>query len=202
MENLGSAQFDPDARKPSVRFVVVVDETKRQVWRIQDFPGVEPTSKVGVLTYFWGRKLHENERILTPLDPPLIRREHFAALGPLHRNLCRQKNFFCQKWVALSAMLLFTHDDRKKHIVVVKCEYTLNDTHTSSFCRLLVLVSLCFFSSIFFPQRWDVFMCWTFLCVGRFLQISLWSLYIYKTQYRFLPHRKLFAFQEMDILSL
>ena len=37
-------------------------------WFIQDFPGGEgaPTPKVGVLTYFFGRKLHENERICTP----------------------------------------------------------------------------------------------------------------------------------------
>ena len=37
-------------------------------WRIQDFPrgGGAPTPKVGVLTYFFGRKLHENERIWTP----------------------------------------------------------------------------------------------------------------------------------------
>ena len=44
-------------------------------------PGGMPTPKVGVLTYFFGRKLHENERIWTPrggarpwrppLDPPL-----------------------------------------------------------------------------------------------------------------------------------
>ena len=51
-------------------------------WRIQDFPrgGGAPTPQVGVRTYFIGRKLHENERILTPrgarvpgapLDPPL-----------------------------------------------------------------------------------------------------------------------------------
>ena len=47
------------------------------------FPGGAPTPKVGVLTYFFGRKLHENERIWTPkggmypwrppLDPPLFR---------------------------------------------------------------------------------------------------------------------------------
>ena len=46
-------------------------------------PGGVPTPKVGVLTYFFGRKLHENERICTPgggcaslappLDPPLLR---------------------------------------------------------------------------------------------------------------------------------
>ena len=43
-------------------------------------PGGAPTPKVGVLTNFFGRKLHENERIWTPrggaslappLDPPL-----------------------------------------------------------------------------------------------------------------------------------
>ena len=44
-------------------------------------PGGAPTPKVGVLTYFFGQKLHENERIWTPrggarpwrppLDPPL-----------------------------------------------------------------------------------------------------------------------------------
>ena len=35
-----------------------------------------PTPKVGVLTYFFGRKLYENERIWTPkgpLDPPMPR---------------------------------------------------------------------------------------------------------------------------------
>ena len=52
-------------------------------WRIQDFPqGGAPTLKVGARTYFFGRKPHENERILAPgggarpwrppLDPPLI----------------------------------------------------------------------------------------------------------------------------------
>ena len=42
------------------------------------FPGGAPTPKGGVLTYFLGRKLHQNERIWTrgaslapPLDPPL-----------------------------------------------------------------------------------------------------------------------------------
>ena len=51
-------------------------------WRIQDFSrGGAPTSKVDRRTYFFGRKLHENERILAPrrgarpwahpLDPPL-----------------------------------------------------------------------------------------------------------------------------------
>ena len=45
-------------------------------------PGGVPTPQVGVRTYFFGRKLHENERILAPrggarpwrqpLDPPLI----------------------------------------------------------------------------------------------------------------------------------
>ena len=45
-------------------------------------PRGAPTPRVGVLTYFFGRKLHENERIWTPgggggaslgppLDPPL-----------------------------------------------------------------------------------------------------------------------------------
>ena len=29
-------------------------------------PRGAPTPKVGVLTYFFGRKLHENERIWTP----------------------------------------------------------------------------------------------------------------------------------------
>ena len=33
-------------------------------WRI--YPGGAPTPKMGVLTYFFGRKLHENERIWTP----------------------------------------------------------------------------------------------------------------------------------------
>ena len=36
-------------------------------WRIQDFPrGGAPTPKVDTWTYFFGRKLHENERILAP----------------------------------------------------------------------------------------------------------------------------------------
>ena len=53
----------------------------KQQWRIQDFPGGgPPTPKVGTRTYFFGRKQHENERILAPgghaslappLDPPL-----------------------------------------------------------------------------------------------------------------------------------
>ena len=43
--------------------------------------GGAPTPKVGMRTYFFGRKLHENERILAPgggaslappLDPPLV----------------------------------------------------------------------------------------------------------------------------------
>ena len=48
-------------------------------------PGGAPTPKVGVLTNFLGRKLHENERIWTPgggaslappLDPPLLELMH------------------------------------------------------------------------------------------------------------------------------
>ena len=36
-------------------------------WRILDFPsGGAPTPKVGPRTYFFGQKLHENERILAP----------------------------------------------------------------------------------------------------------------------------------------
>ena len=44
-------------------------------------PGGAPTPKVGTRTYFFGRKLHKNERILAPgggrpwrppLDPPLL----------------------------------------------------------------------------------------------------------------------------------
>ena len=39
----------------------------RHQWRIQDFPqGGAPTPKVGMRAYFFGRKLHENERILAP----------------------------------------------------------------------------------------------------------------------------------------
>ena len=56
-------------------------QTNGDQWQIQDFPrGGAPTPKVGVLTYFFGQKLHENERIWTPggsslaspLDPPLV----------------------------------------------------------------------------------------------------------------------------------
>ena len=53
--------------------------------------GGAPTPKVGVLTYFLGRKLHENERIWTPggkgaslappLDPPLQWRAHDFPRG-------------------------------------------------------------------------------------------------------------------------
>ena len=41
---------------------------KRCQWRIQDFPWGRgaPIPKVGVLTYFFGQKLHENERTRTP----------------------------------------------------------------------------------------------------------------------------------------
>ena len=62
--------------------------TDHYQWRIPDFPRGAPTPKVGVLTYFFGRKLHENERIWTPggarprrppLDPPLIT-EEFSSL--------------------------------------------------------------------------------------------------------------------------
>ena len=50
-------------------------------WRIQDFPrgGGAPTPKLGVLIYYFCRKLHENERIWTPRGgarpwrPPWIR---------------------------------------------------------------------------------------------------------------------------------
>ena len=48
-------------------------------WWIQNFPWGAPTPNVGVQTYYFGRKLHENERISTPgaclwppLDPPLV----------------------------------------------------------------------------------------------------------------------------------
>ena len=65
-------------KKPAVNHNVFYNYMQ---WRIQDFPGGgAPTPKVGVLTYFCGRKLHKNERIWTkggcvpgaPLDPPLI----------------------------------------------------------------------------------------------------------------------------------
>ena len=48
-------------------------------WRIQDFPRGAQTPKVGVLTFFC-RKLHENERIRTPLDPPMIIYALFAVV--------------------------------------------------------------------------------------------------------------------------
>ena len=44
--------------------------------------GGPPAPKVGVLTYYFGRKLQENERIWTPLDPLLQ-----GALVHLFRNL-------------------------------------------------------------------------------------------------------------------
>ena len=48
-------------------------------------PGGAPTPKVGVQTYFLGRKLHENERILTrggraSLAPPLRSATGFVVL--------------------------------------------------------------------------------------------------------------------------
>ena len=44
-----------------------INNYKQEQRRIQDFPqGGAPTPKVGVLTYFFGQKLHENERIWTP----------------------------------------------------------------------------------------------------------------------------------------
>ena len=43
-----------------------------QQWRIQDFPrgGGAPTPKSAIIFQFFCRKLHENERIWTPLAPP------------------------------------------------------------------------------------------------------------------------------------
>ena len=46
-------------------------------WRIQNFPEAAPTPKVGVLTYHFAKKLHENERIRTPRERALG-----APLGP------------------------------------------------------------------------------------------------------------------------
>ena len=48
------------------------------------FPGGAPTPKVGVPTYFFGRKLHENERIWTPATA----RSTKTPLNPL----CTSKN--------------------------------------------------------------------------------------------------------------
>ena len=46
-------------------------QTNGDQWQIQDFPrGGAPTPKVGVLTYFFGQKLYENERIWTPGGRP------------------------------------------------------------------------------------------------------------------------------------
>ena len=55
--------------------------TVESEWRMQDFRGGggAPTPKVGMLTYYFCRKLHENERTWTwrtrvpgtPLDPPM-----------------------------------------------------------------------------------------------------------------------------------
>ena len=45
--------------------VIAMDNNQVQ-WQIQDFPWGMPTPEVGVLTYFFGQKLHENERIWTP----------------------------------------------------------------------------------------------------------------------------------------
>ena len=64
-------------------------------------PGGAPTLKVGVQTYFFGRKLHENERIRSPrgggrasmappLDPPLILLKYPpSSIGPLPEKLNR-----------------------------------------------------------------------------------------------------------------
>ena len=63
--------------------ILILLELKQMVTsgRSRIFPGGgAPTPKVGVLTYFFGQKLHENERIWTPggsslaspLDPPLV----------------------------------------------------------------------------------------------------------------------------------
>ena len=58
--------------------------------------GGAPTPKVGTRTYFFGRKLHENERILAPrggrarpwrppLDPPLVKMKlAISLLMPVH----------------------------------------------------------------------------------------------------------------------
>ena len=58
-------------------------------WRSQDFPEGAPTPKVGVLTYFFCRKMYENERILTPkgsdpgdsLDPPVVFVEYLIKIN-------------------------------------------------------------------------------------------------------------------------
>ena len=64
------------------------------------FPRGAPTPKVGVLTNFFGRKLHENERIWTPggrtslappLDPPL-KDMHFVCVHSSANRSTEMKN--------------------------------------------------------------------------------------------------------------
>ena len=51
-----------------LQLVSLIFTTIRYQWRIQDFPlgGGAPTPKVGVLIYYFCRKLHENEGIWNP----------------------------------------------------------------------------------------------------------------------------------------
>ena len=76
--------------------LVLGDKELGRSWRIcyhcsggsRIFPGGAPTPKVGVLIYYFCRKLHENERIWTPgggraslappLDPPMHCNENLA----------------------------------------------------------------------------------------------------------------------------
>ena len=70
-------------------------------WRIQDFPrgGGAPTPQVGVRTYFIGRKLHENERILTPGGGrvPGAPLRSATGLNNQSNNRCRIKKKFKSK---------------------------------------------------------------------------------------------------------
>ena len=89
------------AQNSAVQNRVRTEKTVSFQWRIQDFSQEgAPTPKVGVLTYFFGWKLHENERIWTPgggaslappLDPPL----HSKSVLTRKINLCSRVRNEC-----------------------------------------------------------------------------------------------------------
>ena len=68
MRGVGSPQTATDvvAKQSLGSWSLLWSLNSHSQWRIQDFPGGAPTLKVGVQTYFFGRKPHENERILAP----------------------------------------------------------------------------------------------------------------------------------------
>ena len=65
-----NACFTSRSLAPKPAYIFSIIESTQ--WRIQDFPEEgAPTPKSAITLHIFCRKLHENERIWTPLDPPM-----------------------------------------------------------------------------------------------------------------------------------